>query len=59
MQILASREAMLKKLKELLAEQVELRRKNKLLESWIIAHMRKVRCLIVNFIFNLISILHC
>lgn len=41
---------MLKKLKELLAEQTELRRKNRLLEVWIIKHMRKVRCL-VNFIY--------
>ncbi|XP_018316994.1 troponin T, cardiac muscle isoform X2 [Mycetomoellerius zeteki] len=42
-EIFASREAMLNKLKELLAEQVELRRKNRLLESWIIAHMRKMQ----------------
>lgn len=41
-QIFASREAMLGKIKELLAEQVELRRKNKLLETWINKHMRKV-----------------
>jgi len=55
---------MLKKLKELLAEQTELQRKNRLLEVWIIKHMRKVRFkqfnkfyihLIFNFYFALQS----
>ncbi|XP_012230584.2 cilia- and flagella-associated protein 184-like [Linepithema humile] len=42
-EIFASREAMITKLKELLAEQAELRRKNKFLEVWIIRHMKKIQ----------------
>jgi len=59
-QIFASREAMLKKLKELLAEQTELQKKNRLLEVWIIKHMRKVRFKQFSKFYtsNSISILH-
>lgn len=45
MQIFATHEEMLRKVKELLAEQTELRKKNRLLEMWIIKYMRKVKCL--------------
>jgi len=59
-QILASREAMLKKLKELLAEQTELQKKNRLLEVWIIKHMRKVRFKqFSKFYVHLIQFLFC
>ncbi|XP_011697932.1 PREDICTED: DNA ligase 1 isoform X2 [Wasmannia auropunctata] len=47
-EIFASREAMLGKLKELLAEQTELRRRNRLLEVWIIKHMRKEKVTLVD-----------
>lgn len=36
------REEMIKKYKELLAEHVELRRKNRLLEAWILKYIKKV-----------------
>lgn len=36
---------MIRKLKEFLAEQAELRRKNRLLEVWITKHMKKVKYL--------------
>lgn len=41
-QIFASRGAMIGKLKELVAEQTELRRRNKLLELWIVKRTKKV-----------------
>lgn len=34
---------MIRKLKEFLAEQAELRKKNRLLEVWITKHMKKVK----------------
>ncbi|XP_072742676.1 uncharacterized protein [Anoplolepis gracilipes] len=42
-EIFASRETMIRKLKEFLVEQTELRRKNRLLEVWIIKHMKKTQ----------------
>ncbi|XP_070167871.1 LOW QUALITY PROTEIN: cilia- and flagella-associated protein 184-like [Polyergus mexicanus] len=42
-EIFANRETMIRKLKEFLAEQAELRKKNRLLEVWITKHMKKAQ----------------
>ncbi|XP_020296586.1 uncharacterized protein LOC109861373 [Pseudomyrmex gracilis] len=47
-EIFNDREEMMKKHKELLAEHLELRRKNRLLETWILKYVKKVEYLNYN-----------